>query len=263
MNALQKALLEKQKAERAKKIGQEINTNLITDLKKQFTEFKLNLEQFAVKNKKQINEDPVFRRQFHEMCKEIGVDPISSQKGALGGALGMGTFYYELGIQVTNICIALRKKTGGIVEMSDCMKYLQHLRGSAASKVSEEDVIQAVKQLQIFGPTIQIIEVENKKYISSVPIELNQDTKLLIALGEEQGYFSIASAAEKLKMQHAQVQEAVKILISEGIVWVDEPCFVNPEGQKKETLYWFPNMMKKSNYELSSVIKPNKEIESK
>ena len=71
------------------------------------------------------------------MCLEIGVDPISSSKGHLGGVIGLGNFYYELGIQVINICLALRKKTGGFVEMSDCMMYLKHLRGSASSEINE------------------------------------------------------------------------------------------------------------------------------
>eukprot|EP01022_Parablepharisma_sp_SALTPOND_P028919 TRINITY_DN72038_c0_g1_i1.p1 TRINITY_DN72038_c0_g1~~TRINITY_DN72038_c0_g1_i1.p1 ORF type:complete len:289 (-),score=33.76 TRINITY_DN72038_c0_g1_i1:85-870(-) len=250
--------LQKEKEERLKKMGAELEANLISDLKNQFIEFKANLEKFAVRNKKQINEDPVFRRQFHQMCLEIGVDPISSQKGHLGGTLGLGSFYYELGIQVTNICIALKKKTGGFVEMSDCMKYLQHLRGSAASKISEEDITSAIKQLQVLGPALQLINVDNKQYISSVPMELNEDHKLLISLGEQQGFFSESMAVDKLKISLQRVQEAVKILISEGIVWIDEPCFVSPEpGQKIERLYWFPNMLKKSNFDLS-IVQPNK-----
>ena len=104
---------QQEKAKRLKQMGAELESNLVSDLKAQFNEFKASLEAFAVKNKKQINDDPVFRRQFHQMCLEIGVDPISSQKAHLGGTLGLGHFYYELGIQVINVCIALKKKTGG------------------------------------------------------------------------------------------------------------------------------------------------------
>ncbi len=42
--------------------------------------------------------------------------------------------------------------------------------------------------------------------------------------------------------------------MSEGIVWMDRPCYVKAEaGLTSETLYWFPNMLKKSNFELSNV----------
>lgn len=117
--------------------GTKLIADLMGSMQSQFKEFKSNLEKFAINNKKQINEDPIFRKQFHQMCLDIGVDPMSSKKGMLGGALGLGDFYYGLGIQVLNICIALRKKTGGFVEMSDCLRYLRHIRGSAASEVGE------------------------------------------------------------------------------------------------------------------------------
>ena len=41
-------------------------------------EFKKHLEEFAFKHKKEINDNPVFRNEFLKMCKEIGVDPLSS-----------------------------------------------------------------------------------------------------------------------------------------------------------------------------------------
>ena len=40
-------------------------------------EFRQNLEEFAFKHKKEINDNPVFRKEFMRMCREIGVDPLS------------------------------------------------------------------------------------------------------------------------------------------------------------------------------------------
>jgi ESCRT-II complex subunit VPS22 len=72
-------------------------------------EFKSNLEEFAVKYKKEINQNPVFRNQFLKMCKEIGVDPLScilsflyftlANKGFWVDVLGVGDFYYELAVR--------------------------------------------------------------------------------------------------------------------------------------------------------------------
>jgi len=47
-------------------------------MKGQLEEFKRHLEEFADKHKKEINDNPVFRNEFLKMCKEIGVDPLSS-----------------------------------------------------------------------------------------------------------------------------------------------------------------------------------------
>ena len=34
------------------------------------------------------------------MCQKIGVDPLASHKGFWAQLLGVGDFYYELGVQV-------------------------------------------------------------------------------------------------------------------------------------------------------------------
>ena len=67
-------------------------------MSKQLAEFKSQLETFAVKHKKDINENPVFRDQFLKMCKSAGVDPLSSNKGFWVDILGVGDFYYELAV---------------------------------------------------------------------------------------------------------------------------------------------------------------------
>ena len=105
----------------------------------QLAEFKDQLEKFAIKHKKDINENPVFRDQFLKMCKSVGVDPLSSNKGFWVDILGVGDFYYELAvsvvknyffqIQIVNICIALRKKNGGFLEENECLQLLKVVRG--------------------------------------------------------------------------------------------------------------------------------------
>jgi len=67
---------------------------------KQLAEFKTSLEEFAVKHKKDISKNPVFRSQFLKMCKQIGVDPLSSNKGFWVDVLGVGDFYYELAVSM-------------------------------------------------------------------------------------------------------------------------------------------------------------------
>ncbi len=47
--------------------------------------------------------DPEFRARFHQMCANIGVDPLASNKGVWAKTLGIGDFYYELGVQVVGV----------------------------------------------------------------------------------------------------------------------------------------------------------------
>jgi ESCRT-II complex subunit VPS22 len=43
--------------------------------------FKKNLEEFAFKHKDEIKKNGQFRKQFCDMCANIGVDPLASSKG--------------------------------------------------------------------------------------------------------------------------------------------------------------------------------------
>ncbi len=49
---------------------------LTHQVQEQIKDFTDHLEKFAVKYKDNINKDPEFRKQFNDMCKTIGVDPL-------------------------------------------------------------------------------------------------------------------------------------------------------------------------------------------
>ena len=105
---------------KANEVGQKLQEDNLQEMKVQLEEFRHNLEEFAFKHKKEINDNPVFRKEFLAMCREIGVDPLSSnQKTGIFSKIfdkNINDFYYELAIQITNICIALRPKNGGFLE---------------------------------------------------------------------------------------------------------------------------------------------------
>lgn len=71
-----------------------------------------------------IRKDPVFRAQFHTMCANIGVDPLASNKGVWAQVLGFGDFYYELGVQIVEACLATRSLNGGLMDMQSLMRYV-------------------------------------------------------------------------------------------------------------------------------------------
>ena len=59
----------------------EISENEMGQLTKQMETFKKNLEEFAFKHKDEIKRNANFRKQFQDMCANIGVDPLSTSKG--------------------------------------------------------------------------------------------------------------------------------------------------------------------------------------
>merc|ERR1719206_141704 len=116
IGAIQKDRLVKEKL--AAK-GEELQEANLQEMSKQMDKFRDNLEQFAVSHKKDIQKDPEFRRHFQEMCASIGVDPLASSKGFWSEMLGVGDFYYELGVQVIEVCVATSHRNGGVVAVEE------------------------------------------------------------------------------------------------------------------------------------------------
>ncbi len=123
--------------------------------------FKTTLQDFAVKHRSRINEDPEFRQQFHVMCAAIGVDPLASNKGFWADLLGVGNFYYDLGIVVIQICVQTRSSNGGLIYLDDLVDKLTKSDVRTRRNVNIDDIRRAVDKLKVLGSGYQIIEVYN------------------------------------------------------------------------------------------------------
>jgi len=51
--------------------------------------------------------------------------------------LGVGDFYYELGVQITEICLITRERNGGLIDMKDLKMMLERTRGKNAQEITE------------------------------------------------------------------------------------------------------------------------------
>lgn len=143
---------QKLEAEKFKDKGTELQESQFEQMTKQMEIFRENLEEFATKHRNEIKKNAQFRRQFQEMCAAIGVDPLASGKG-FWSVLGMGDFYYELGVQVVEVCLALNHVTGGLMELDELRRRLIAARGQKAlhQEITAEDILMAAKKLKIFG----------------------------------------------------------------------------------------------------------------
>lgn len=143
---------QKYEAEKFKDKGTELQESQLEQMTKQMDVFRENLEDFATKHRNEIKKNAQFRRQFQEMCAAIGVDPLASGKG-FWSVLGIGDFYYELGVQVVEVCLALNHVTGGLMELDELRRRLVAARGQKAihQEITNDDILQATKKLKIFG----------------------------------------------------------------------------------------------------------------
>ncbi|XP_011270237.1 vacuolar-sorting protein SNF8, variant [Capsaspora owczarzaki ATCC 30864] len=202
----------------------------LAQITQQLEVFKSNLEEFATKYAKQIRKNPTFRQQFQVMCGTIGVDPLASTKGFWSELLGVGDFYYELSVQVVEVCLATRASNGGFITMQELMTRLTKRRGAKAQAISEDDIERAIKKLKTLGRGFDILVVGKQRLVRSVPTELNADQTVVLAAAQTLGYVTESSLVSTHGWSAERISAALNQLLREGIVWVDD--------QGSERSYW-------------------------
>ena len=171
------------------------------------------------------------------MCKEIGVDPLSStQKTGIMSSLfstGVNDFYYELAIQITNICIALRPKNGGYLEETECLRLLNKLRGDKAQKAQLEDIGKALKSLEKLSADFKIVQTGKKRVIVSTSVEFNSDQMIVLNAAEANGGWITFS---DLRSKHPEFNNqerfanAINQLLQDGLGWEDDESFLDAQS---------------------------------
>ena len=164
--------------EKFKEKGNELAETQLKQLSSQLEQFRTNLETFASEHKQEIRRDPEFRRRFQEMCASIGVDPLASGKGFWSNMLDIGDFYYELGVQIVEVCMANQHKTGGLMELGEIRHKLIRSRGRARSHqdISLDDMLRATKKLKVLGTGFSVISLKSGRVlVQSVPGEMSMD----------------------------------------------------------------------------------------
>lgn len=59
------------------------------------------------------------------MCANIGVDPLASSKGFWANLLGVGDLYYELAVQIIEICLATQNVNGGLISLTELLNRIR------------------------------------------------------------------------------------------------------------------------------------------
>lgn len=230
--------INKKVAEQAK-FAQQANIiaeNQIEQMSKQLETFKSHLESFAIKYKNEIKNNPKFRKQFQEMCSTIGVDPLASSKGFWSELLGVGDFYYELAVQIMEICNSYQERTGGLLYLDFIYERLKRVRSKQLQQVSIDDCITAIKKLHILGNGFTLIAMKNNRFlVQSVPDELNIDHTKILQLAENTGgMISKRQIEQTLNWESFRIENVIDFLIKEGIVWIDEQA-------KEDNQYFLPS----------------------
>lgn len=220
--------------------GNEIAEDQLQQMTKQMEVFRTKLQEFASNHKNEIRKDPHFRCQFQEMCATVGVDPLASSKGFWAKMLGVGDFYYELGVQIIEVCIATSHQNGGIIGLDELREKVMKSRGSKKRQedITQDDLLRAIDKLSVLGKGFRLIPTGNNYLVQSVPAELNMDHTTILQQAEGTGFISLTSLRRMQKWGEERTKNALEDLVKEGMAWVDDQA--KDEGER---LYWFPGLL--------------------
>ncbi|PAA73472.1 hypothetical protein BOX15_Mlig005884g1, partial [Macrostomum lignano] len=224
-------------ADRFKSKGGQLADQELAQVSAQVGAFRQHLEEFARKHADKIRRNQQFRAQFQQMCAAIGVDPLQSGKGFWSDMLGVGGFYFELGVKIIEVTMATSHKHGGLMDVSDLLKALNAGRG-AGDPVSEDDIVRAVDKLRCLGNGFTLVTLGNRRLVQSVPGELSLDANSVMRLADGNGGRVTASACRTaLAWAPERVDRVLDQLVREAFAWVDDG---EPSGERA---FWFPSLV--------------------
>lgn len=158
-------------------LGSRITAERVSDIADQLEALEKQLRILSQKHKQAIEQDPVVRARFRQLADSLGLDLLSSQKNVFSGALGLGDFYYRLAGKVVECCMNERKFCGSYVPLRRIVQQVEKnfdglisnksdsKRG--ATRISEDDVLTALKKLRVFGSGYSAVTLGGAQYIQT------------------------------------------------------------------------------------------------
>ncbi|ETN79608.1 EAP30/Vps36 family protein [Necator americanus] len=217
--------------------GEQMASEQLQMFSKQLEEFTMRLEQFAHRHRDEIRKNSQFRRHFQEMCASVGVDPLASGKGFWAEKLGVGDFYYELAVQIVEVCLSTNHINGGIMTVEEIRNRLMRSRSRTRKEtITTDDILRSVDKLKVLGGGFELVPLGGGRFlVQSVPGELSMDHSRVLQLAEDAAYVTKELIIDRLRWDEPRAQAVLDHLVKEGLAWVDE--------QATDTVqYWVPSL---------------------
>ncbi len=104
--------------------------------------------------------------------------------------LELSEFYYELAvikvlkkIQIITVCVAVREKTGPLIEINELKKILEKVRNK--NDLSNMDISKAIQSVSELKCGFQLIELHDSQVVVTIPLQISNDTEIIIKLASE------------------------------------------------------------------------------
>jgi ESCRT-II complex subunit VPS22 len=246
-------------------LSESISSAQTSILASQLSTFQQTLSQSSSLHRTKILSSPTFRSHFSQLCAELGVDPLGGGEKGIWDKMGVGDWYYKLGIQVVDVCLRGRERGGGLLGLDEVIREVEILRKGGQrdrfkgddneNGITESDVRRAIDTLEPLGCGYALVEMGGVKLVRCSPGVLDKDSIIVVeaASSTQRGAVTSQEVWEFTRRPSSRsvngnsgnwsfdrVERALeKSLMEDGTVWIDEQATVDGEdGVGKE--YWVP-----------------------
>nr|MDO8099290.1 hypothetical protein [Candidatus Njordarchaeota archaeon] len=202
-------------------------------------ELRERVEEFERKYVELMN-SPLYREKLRLLKVELGLEgalpPLERAKPTIVEKLtGSGKFYNSLAVEVLEVVGRKARENGGILTLAEVALAMSKERVDQVIQLG--DIIKAIKILQDAEliPGIKILP-SGVQVVEFLPIEIGEDSSIIIDVASSSGSVTIEEAMLKTKWSRERTERALRSLEKAGIARVDS-------SYAKGTRYYFPGLM--------------------
>eukprot|EP00834_Sanchytrium_tribonematis_P004423 NODE_217_length_12479_cov_0.651212.p7 type:complete len:216 gc:universal NODE_217_length_12479_cov_0.651212:5327-4680(-) len=181
--------------------GTVIQTKEKEDLEQAFSEFEIQLEDFANKHYNEIAKNPELRAKMTLICNKFNIN-ILAKKNAFHRTIG--NFYLQL-----SVLLIQQLKEHQVIEKSELARQLSEL---TKQDISLKDVDQCIKSLKPLGD-INTIIIQEKEYFCTISLD---HVQLLVKKS-----WNLSEIKEYFNLSELLAQTYLEELIRSGLGWLD------------------------------------------
>lgn len=203
--------------------------------------FQAALLSFKSEHSTEIVQNEQLRKVFADICVSFGIDPLVVASSISGEQNNKVERSNQLCLKMIELCNLTRPVNGGLILLKDLAQLINSdtwVSTDLHLKFTEEDVLDSLKHLNVMGDELQLVNIGNRKYIKSIPQDLDVDQSAILETADILGYVNVSILRDNFGWKKSRCQHAIDDLISNGILWVD----IQKNHQPK---YWITSWINK------------------
>jgi biotin operon repressor len=206
--------------------------NNIQDLRARIDEFENKYSE--------LMSSPEYRDKLKALKEELGLAEVTptrerTEPTVFEKLIGKGRFYNLLAVEILEVAGKRARESGGILTLGEVALIVS---SEQAGRITElGDIVKAIEVLKDAGLITGVKTLPSGiKIVEFIPVELTDDSNILLALATEKGWLTPEEIMLRTKWSRERVERTLQSLQQLGVTRVDQ-------NYATGTRWYFPGLM--------------------